>query len=270
MTLGHEVDASGTPLLQGHVCFAKRKRLQQVTSLIGQVHHTVPNWHSVSSGTVIEFCKKDGDFAEVGTLPIQTKNQNERKHVEIEVEEFCQSVKEGMTDSVVLRELHPSVWVSSERFCIQCIEDHLPKHTVALHPLRQWQSNLNGRLLLPPNDRETIFVVDPKGNQGKSWFVRHSCDLHDDAQITVPGRKADMASVVHEDTKVFFFDHPRSKQGEFAQCNFLEELMNGCVFSPKCESRVNCLAVPHVVVMMNEHPDFTKMTEDKHSVTVLS
>ena len=79
-----------------------------------------------------------------------------------------------------------------------------------------------------------------------------------------------MAYVVNEDNKVFFFDCPRSKQGEFIQYDFLEELKNGFIFSPKYESRVKTLRTPHVVVLMNEYPDLEKLSADRYSITTLS
>ena len=80
-----------------------------------------------------------------------------------------------------------------------------------------------------------------------------------------------MARVVRADTRVFFFDLPRSKQGEFIQCDFLEELKNGHVSTPRGHKnkQMKFEAVPHVAVFVNEHPDHSKMSEDKHSVTVL-
>lgn len=65
LIFGKEVGASGTPHLQGSVCFQSRKRLQQVKAIIGDAHCTVAR-HLLQS---IEYCKKDGDFTEVGSIP---------------------------------------------------------------------------------------------------------------------------------------------------------------------------------------------------------
>ena len=72
-----------------------------------------------------------------------------------------------------------------------------------------------------------------------------------------------------ENKKVFFFDAPKSKQGEFIQCDFLEEVKNGCAFSPKCESIIKEFDTPHVVAMMNECPDMSKLSEDRHLIYVV-
>ena len=108
------------------------------------------------------------------------------------------------------------------RFVEQYLEDNEEKHCVTPYPLRPWQEELHATLILEPHPTEIIFIVDTTGNQGKSWFARYYTDLHDNAQIIVPGKKADMALVVDPAMKVFFFDCPRSKQGEYIQYDFLD------------------------------------------------
>lgn len=263
LIFGKEIAPSGTPHLQGTVCFQSRKRLSQLVTTIGRAHFTVTQLLSQS----IEYCKKDGDFTEVGTIPAAGEARKERPDI---LEEFKNSVKEGVTDLATLREMHSAVCAQYPRFVFEYISDCRPAIKVDSHPLRDWQAVLHGQLILAPDKREIYFIVDASGNQGKSWFARYYCDLHDNAQIIVPGKKADMAYVVREDAKVFFFDCPRSKQGDFIQYDLLEELKNGYIFSPKYESRIKKLATPHVVVLMNEYPDMTKLSEDRYAVTVLT
>lgn len=256
---GREVGASGTPHLQGTVCFQSRKRLQQVKEVVGEAHCSVTRYLSQS----IEYCKKDGNVTENGFPPTTPKKERS------DLEEFKASVKEGVVCLKELRELHSSVCAMYPNFVRSYIEDNRPRITVDLHPLRPWQQELHSTLILPPDERSIIFIVDRTGNQGKSWFARYYCDLHDNAQIIVPGKKADMAYVAREDCKVFFFDCPRSKQGDFIQYDFLEELKNGYFFSPKYESRVKKIATPHIVVLMNEKPDMTKLSSDRYNVKIL-
>lgn len=138
------------------------------------------------------------------------------------------------------------------------------------HPLRTWQATLYQKLRHAPDKREIIFVVDKKGDQGKSWFGRYYCDTHDDGQVLIPGKKADMAYVVNEDKRVFFMDCPRSKQGDFIQYDFLEEIKNGYIFSGKYESMCKRLKTPHVVILMNELPDMSKLSADRYNIITLT
>lgn len=255
---GKEVGASGTPHLQGTVSFQSRKRLQQVITAIGQAHCTVTR-HLQQS---IEYCKKDGDYTEIGEPP---KGQGQR----CDLEEFKQTVKEGIHDLSELREQHSSICARYPKFVKDYVEQCKTPYQVKTHPLRPWQSTLYGQLILPPNDREIKFIVDLSGNEGKSWFCRYYNDLHSNSQIIVPGKKADMAYILRDDCKVIFLDCPRSKQGDYIQYDFLEEVKNGYVFSPKYESQIKKFPTPHVVVCMNEYPDMSKLSEDRYNITVL-
>lgn len=260
LIFGKEVGASGTPHLQGTVCFRSRKRRNQVLTLIGQCHCTVTRFLQQS----IDYCKKDEDFTEIGDTPSCKKGERS------DIEEFKQSVKEGVTCIKELRELHSSVCATFPRFVTDYIEDNQEEVRVETHQLRPWQADLNQILNRAPDKREIIFVIDINGNQGKSWFARYYCDNHDNAQIIVPGKKADMAYVANASNKVFFFDCPRSKQGDFIQYDFLEEMKNGYFFSPKYESKIKKLKTPHIVVLMNEYPDESKLSLDRYKTIVLN
>ena len=258
---GKEIASTGTPHLQGTVCFQSRKRRSQVVAIIGGAHCTVTRYLLQS----IEYCKKDGDFIEWGVIP----NVGEKGQKRSDLEEFKASVKEGVTSMKELRELHSSVCALYPRFVEDYISDCREEVKVPAHPLRDWQQTLNAKLLQPPDPREITFIVDITGNQGKSWFARYYCDLHDNAQFIIPGKKADMALTIQTNNRVFFFDCPRSKQGEYIQYDFLEELKNGNIFSPKYMSKMKFLNHPHVVVFMNEQPDREKLSSDRYSITVL-
>ncbi len=79
-----------------------------------------------------------------------------------------------------------------------------------------------------------------------------------------------MAFALEEDRRVIFFDCARSKQGVFLQYDFLEQVKNGMVFSPKFDSRFKYSKPPHVVVLMNEHPDMSRLSADRYRITVLA
>lgn len=80
-----------------------------------------------------------------------------------------------------------------------------------------------------------------------------------------------MCMMVDLDAKIIFLDATRSKQGEFIQYDFLEELKNRYIFSGKYLSVLKCLkATPHVVVMMNEQPDMNKLSMDRYHILEVS
>lgn len=208
----------------------------------------------------IEYCKKDGDYFEAGQPPARRPGRRS------DLDDFKASVKQGILDAKVLRDLHSEVFARYPRFADTYIQDHLPTKIVESHPWRQWQEELNEYLNRPPVPREIVFVVDTRGNQGKSWFARFYSQTHDKVQILLPGKKADMAYALDQTSRVIFFDAPRSKQGEFIQYDFLEDIKNGYVFSTKYESRFKQLQECHVIVMMNEQPDGTKLSQDRYKI----
>lgn len=69
LTFGREIGASGTPHLVGAVCFRSRKRLQQVTSLIGPARCAVPK-HLTQS---VEHCERRRNSIEVGTRVLKAR-----------------------------------------------------------------------------------------------------------------------------------------------------------------------------------------------------
>jgi len=132
---------------------------------------------------------------------------------------------------------------------------------------RPWQSDLEQSLDADPGDRKIIFVVDPIGGCGKSWFVRYWISKFPTlTQIFSIAKRDDLAYAIQEDKRYFFFDVPRT-QSEFLQYSILEKLKDRIIFSPKYVSRCKILAHdPHVVVFMNEEPDYNKLTNDRYEI----
>lgn len=255
-----QASTTGTEHLQGFVQFQSRRTLNQIKKIIGDCHYSV----SRSLDASIEYCKKEGDFFEYGDFKGGTQGKRS------DLEEFKAEVKLGLRDRKTLREEHSEVAARFPKFFNDYISDHLPKPEFPQHELRQWQVDLEALLDKTPDDRQITFVVDHKGNEGKSWFAHYYEQKHDNVQVMVPGKKADMAYTLIDEPHCLIVDAPRSKQGEFVQYDFLEEVKNGYVFSPKYESRVKHFRAPHVVCMMNEYPDMTKLSEDRYNIIVLN
>jgi len=253
---GREIGEGGTPHLQGFVRFKTKRRLAAVKSFVGERAHCECSRNLNAS---ITYCKKDGDFFEVGQLDRKPGSRTD-------LDGFKEAVASGMFDLRQIREEHSEVYAKYTRFCLQYIDDHRPEREQEVFPLYPWQATLSEALKRDADSRTITFVVDLVGNKGKTWFAHYFCSLHKNCQVLLPGRKVDMAMTLDPDVRVLFLDAPRSKNGEYIQYDFLEDVKNGYVFSSKYESRIKKLGKVHVVVLMNEQPDMTKLSLDRYNI----
>lgn len=253
---GKERGENGTMHLQGFVSFKDRVSFNVAKSYVSNRCHLEVARNCTQS---ITYCKKENDFYEVGEFTVSIGKRSD-------LDDFKDAVKAGMSDMKDVRELHSEVAMKYPRFCIDYLRDNRKQIPVEDHPFREWQEKLNEMLNRPPDARSIVFVVDRVGNSGKTWFAHFYSGRHEKAQVLMPGKRADLAYMLNEDIRVLFVDAPRSKNQEFIQYDFLEEVKNGYVFCPKYESCVKRLGKCHVVVLMNEHPDMTKLSQDRYII----
>lgn len=258
---GREVGDNNTPHLQGFISFSLRKRLNNVKDLIGARCHL-----EAARGTPAqnrEYCSKDGDFDEYGTLPSpQGKRSDWDSYVE-----YVQSLGRVPTQLEMARDF-PALYAryaTAMRTIAQANLDPVslvPADTV----LREWQEELSDELDSEPDDREIKFLIDHEGNTGKTFFCRYLISRRDDVQVLRVGKRDDLAYAIDETKRVFIFDIPRT-QMEFLQYPVLEMLKDQMVFSAKYHSVMKTLGqTPHVVVFGNEHPDLNKMSMDRFNI----
>lgn len=103
LIVGSEVGESGTPHLQGFVIFKKNYRLSGVKKI-----HSTAHWE-IAKGTsqqASDYCKKDGDFHEVGVLSQQGKRTD--------LEMVASLVKEGASMQDIAQE-YPVSYIKYHR-----------------------------------------------------------------------------------------------------------------------------------------------------------
>lgn len=255
---GREVGASGTPHLQGYVSFTSQKSFTFFKKLVGdKAHVEVAKGDEASNFT---YCSKDGDYEEFGSRSSSGRRSD--------LEDFKTAVKDGCYCKKRLTEDFTEVCAKYPRFVAEYIRLQVPVPDIPMHPLTEWQQDLNQRLIHEPDDRKVIFVVDYKGNKGKSWFAKYYMTLHDNAYLGRPGKHADMAFQLPDHMRVFFLDCTRQKL-EYMPYTFLEELKDGMVFSSKYESCIRRYPNLHVVVLMNQDPDMSALSADRYDIITL-
>lgn len=266
LVYGREAGTQGTPHLQGFILFRERKRLAQVRALVSpRAHFELARGNNEQNRA---YCTKDGDYTEVGQCP--TASQGRRSDLTdffAHCDDFARTHKRAPTTPEIAR-THPEIVTKYPR-ATKVVRMRAQPPSPGEVDLREWQADLMGQLAEEADDRSVLFYIDGEGNKGKSWFQRYYCDAFDDAQQLFVGKVADVAFLVEETKRVFFFNVARG-QMEFLQYPILEQLKDKRVFSSKYSSSVKRLVNNvHVVVFCNEAPDMNKLSADRYKLIYL-
>ena len=124
--------------------------------------------------------------------------------------------------------------------------------------------------MMKPSEREIIWIVDPAGNEGKSWFQKYLKDIHGlrvfDANIRRSSKcilhilSKEIVSLID----IFLFNVSRSFNMDEFPYEMLEELNDGKAESTKYNSIKLQVNTPNtVLVFSNENPDKERMSKDR-------
>lgn len=95
LVCGKEIAKTGTPHLQGYICFSTLKSFAQLKKLLPRAHLSSAKGNSLQN---YEYCTKDGDFFELGERPM---TQSEKGKCEQERwDQALTSAKEGRQDDI--------------------------------------------------------------------------------------------------------------------------------------------------------------------------
>lgn len=134
--------------------------------------------------------------------------------------------------------------------------------------LRSWQSALVDIIKGPVCPRKVYWCYDLAGNTGKSFMGKYLMAWHD-ATIFTHGKLSDMAFAYNLE-RVVVIDLARTQSDKLDHMyQFIENLKNGILFSPKYESGTKCFPPPHVIVFANFEPDRSKLSEDRWFIKAL-
>lgn len=258
LVFGRETGENGTPHLQGFIIWSKTRTLAWSKRQISPRAHLEKA--RGTSHQASDYCKKENDFEEFGSVPVPNKTNRFEAFKEWVLEQ-----PKKPTAALVAAEF-PSIYMQYGR-CMEWIDLIYPTSFTVEGEYRDHQRELAEQLDQQPDDRRIIFVVDPRGGTGKSWFIKKYLSTNaDDTQVLSIGKRDDLAHAINERKRVFLFDLPRS-QSEFLQYSVLEQLKDRMVFSPKYMSRTKTLEqLAHVVVFMNEEPDMNKLSTDRYEI----
>jgi len=256
LVFGREVGESGTRHLQGYVSFDKPKRFTEALKFFEDGTHIEP-----TKGTPLQastYCKKDGDFEEYGTHPQQGKRTD--------LDNLKEAIKDGERNPKRLRDAHMAAY-KFPQVMQQMLIDYRPTPSAPDILLKPWQEEIYARVRVRnTGDRTITFIVDPSGGGGKSTFCNYvESALGQLVQVMKPGKYADMAYELDDSIHILLMDTPRSRS-DVLQYHFLEDVKDGRVSNSKYQSYQKRLGPVHVVVMCNEAPDMSKLSEDRFNL----
>ena len=257
LVFGKEVGESGTPHLQGYVVFNTQVSFKSCQKYLETGSHI-----EVAKGNhnqAITYCKKDGDFEEFGEIPQQGKRSD--------LERLKDAIKDGERNPKRLRDEHMAA-CKFPHVMNQMLIDYRPTPECPDILLKPWQVEITAlvRVRCLPGDRTVTFVVDPEGGGGKSTFCAYIESVYGDVvQVMKPGKYQDMAFELDDTIHILLMDTPRSRS-DVLQYHFLEDVKDGRVSCSKYQSYQKRLQPVHVVVMCNEAPDMSKLSQDRFKI----
>ena len=131
--------------------------------------------------------------------------------------------------------------------------------------LRPWQQSLLE--YMKPSDREIIWVIGKKGNEGKTWFQKYMESKYGWSKIicgiNLKMKGGSICQLLRKrsllTTDIFLFDVGKAKTEEGINYDVLESIKNGWITADKYNSeQFRCHTPNTVVVFSNEKPDRCK------------
>lgn len=152
LVIGNEVSSTGTPHLQGYVCFESRTDLNILKKLLPKAH-----WE-IARGTpqeAADYCKKDGDYVEHGTLP--------KTGGKVRKEEFSTAYKLAVEGKV--KEVEPEIQLKYLNSLNKIADRELKQPNELEDTCGVW-------VFGPPGSGKTKWVHDNYGREDGSLYIK--------------------------------------------------------------------------------------------------
>jgi len=249
-----------TPHLQGLVVFHNPQRMSWWKKNLNRAH-VEPMRGSIQQAE--DYCTKQEtrymqlEPFKAGDRPTQGKRSD--------FTDILDDIKDGST-LLDISEKYPGDWLRYHKGIKELYELHKPKEIfdIKTEPhfegYKEWQLKLLEIIKDVPHDRKIHIVLDIKGGQGKSTFVKDLVCNHQ--AIMLNGKKADMLHA-YDGQSVVCIDLSRT-QADYICYDGIEQLKNGLIFKTKYESRMCVYKKPHVIIMTNKLLDNEAMSQDRY------
>ncbi len=144
-----------------------------------------------------------------------------------------------------------------------------------IEKLREWQQKIIDIINQEPDDRTINWIVDDKGNAGKTALAKYIVTKYNALYLT--GKASDSkyllskyfeADESRKNNLICVFDYTRSIEN-YVSYQGLEEIKNGIFMNTKYECEMVTFNSPHVIVFANFRPDMDKLSKDRWNIISL-
>ena len=139
--------------------------------------------------------------------------------------------------------------------------------------LRTWQTALLEYMV--PTNREVIWIIGTKGNEGKSWFqefLESKFGWHRViCSMDIKMKKGNICQALRKrslmTTNMFLFDVGKGAAYEGVNYDVLEKIKNGRIVADKYNTAELKFQTPNIVIVFsNEKPDTGKLSKDRWKI----
>lgn len=286
LIFGYEVGESGTPHLQGYLECSCPKRMSAIKKIPGMSRAHLGIRHDTREHARRYCMKGEQPKDEYEALHETGPNYGLNAKI-IELGKWTDGGQGSRTDwhqlHAFLKE-NPDFSKAREEYPEECIKytngirtvinDIKREQNIAAMdaefegvPLYRWQAQIIRDIQYNPDKRKIIWVVDPQGNRGKTWFAKYLLRFHGSAYLQ-NGKSADLAHAYNGE-RVVTFDFCRSNE-QATNYQIIEQIKNGMVFSPKYDSMTKINAIPHVICFSNFEPNRSMLSQDRWDIRMLT
>ena len=236
--------------------------------------------HSIcsSSNSLNKDCETESEFSSIssfGAWKPSLNRENIIKTLEMGAAEYKNKLKLGriLYEEAKEREIPEESLRKEYKEAKELYIKHKRNIDLENVILRPWQENL--LQYIKPTNRDVIWVIGKKGNEGKSWFQDYMESKFGWSKV-IAGMdiKLKKSSICHALTKrslmttdIFLFDVGKAQTDDGVNYELLEKIKNGRILAAKFDSKELKFHTPNtVVVFSNEKPDVKQLSKDRWKI----
>ena len=236
--------------------------------------------HSIcsSNNSLNKECETESEFSSIssyGAWKPSLNRENIIKTLELDAAEYKNKLELGriLYDEAKEREISEESLRKEFKEAKELYIKHKRNIDLENVILRPWQESL--LQYIKPTNREIIWVIGKKGNEGKTWFQDYMESKFGWSKV-IAGMdiKLKKSSICHALTKrslmttdIFLFDVGKAKTDDGVNYELLEKIKNGRILASKFDSKELKFHTPNtVVVFSNEKPDIKQLSKDRWKI----